>query len=262
MVLDLQGGLVAKILSAQAVSVSDTGRVRARNEDRIFTSERLFVVADGMGGHTLGDVAAQCAIDAVAAIEQDLDSYSVEDRKSAIKIALIEAADQICRHLDGVLPGSTETRILNFGQAAGTTVAGLHLGERPLAFHVGDSRVYLYRDQELSRLTRDHSLVQEMVDAGEITDDEAHTHPRRSIITRAIGTYGPPAVDFAEVDLKVGDFVILCSDGLTDELTDAEMTRILRDAIDMDEAINRLVSEALASGGRDNISIVLAHIGE
>ncbi len=226
-------------------------------------SETLFAVADGMGGHTLGDVAAQYTIDALAAIEDDLNSYvNIEDRKSAIKIALIEAADTICRHIDGSISQTTTTTLLNFGRAAGTTVAGLHLSDQPLIFYVGDSRVYLYRDRTLTRLTHDHSLVQEMVDAGEITAEEAHTHPRRNIITRAIGTYGPPAVDFVEADLRPGDFVFLCSDGLSDELSDMEMTQIMRDAIDMNDAVNQLVSEALSAGGRDNISVVLAQIGD
>ena len=255
-------GLVGKKHGAQAVSVSDTGRVRARNEDRVLTSERLFAVADGMGGHTLGDVAAQCAIDSVSAIEKDLDSYTnLDDRKSAIKIALIEAADKICRHIDGSVSG-TQSRILNFGRSAGTTIAGVHLGDRALVFHVGDSRVYLYRDGELTRLTRDHSLVQEMIDAGEITSEEGHAHPRRHIITRAIGTHGPPEVDFVEVALHTGDVVLLCSDGLSDELLDIDIADILREAVDQYEGVNRLLAEALDAGGHDNISIVLALIGE
>ncbi|WP_164712457.1 PP2C family protein-serine/threonine phosphatase [Trueperella bialowiezensis] len=257
-------------LTARAAALSHTGLVRRRNEDRVFTSQRLLAVADGMGGHTLGDVAAQYAIDGLAAIAGELDVIGdLGEREQAVQRALTEVADKICRHLEGRGSGNTVTRILNFSRAAGTTLSALHLGATPLVFHVGDSRAYRYRAGQLLRVTHDHSLVQEMLDAGEITPEEAHNHPRRNIITRAIGTYGPPAVEFTAVDLVPGDVVLLCSDGLSDELDDAEILRLMNadflgnDAeahVSVEDLAEHLVEAALDAGGHDNISVVVAEI--
>ncbi|WP_461004171.1 PP2C family protein-serine/threonine phosphatase [Trueperella pyogenes] len=245
--------------AAAMASVSDTGCVRARNEDRLLATEHLFMVADGMGGHALGDVAAQCAVTAIDEALADLESATdTGEEQTIITLALMNAADAITRHVDGTLRTASAC---DGGTSAGTTVAGVFLGIDPLVFHVGDSRVYRYHGGSLTRLTRDHSLVQEMVDAGELTDEQAHLHPRKNIITRAVGTYGPPRVTFARPQLAAGDYVLACTDGLHDELTDEEMTEILRHASDVDEAVRLLRDAVLAVGGRDNVTIVLAQIG-
>lgn len=250
-------------LRATTVSITDTGRVRARNEDRLLITERLFAVADGMGGHTLGDVAATCAIDALKDALPELESERERgEHESTITAGLMRAADEICRYVDGDPRGTTSTSVLHIGKAAGTTIAGVYLAREPIVFHVGDSRVYRYRGGEMARLTRDHSLVQEMVDAGEITDAQAHVHPRKNIITRAIGTYGPPRVEFAAAEFTAGDYVLVCSDGLHDELTDEEISDVLRRASTIEQAVEELRDAALAAGGHDNVSIVLAQIGE
>lgn len=242
-------------LTATTVCVSDTGAVRARNEDRYLARPRLFAVADGMGGHALGDVAAQYAVDMLAEVEGDLEGGA----EGVISEALARAAEAITVHVEGEFL-DTQTSLLDLGPAAGTTVAGVYLGEVPLVFHVGDSRVYRYRDGDLERLTHDHSMVQEMVDAGQITDYEAHVHPQKNIITRAVGTYGRPDVEFRRVALHDGDFVLCCTDGLHDELTDYEIAMILAKAVNMDEAVHLLRDEALAAGGHDNVTIVLAQV--
>ncbi|WP_311777578.1 PP2C family protein-serine/threonine phosphatase [Trueperella abortisuis] len=248
-------------LTATTVCVSDTGSVRARNEDRFFAGPHFFGVADGMGGHTLGDVAAQYAVDMLGGALGDLERASGEaEEEAVISAALARAATSITEHVDGEFL-NTQTLVADIGPTAGTTVAGVYLGRAPLIFHVGDSRVYRYRDGDLRRLTRDHSLVQEMVDAGQITDAEAHVHPQKNIITRAVGTYGPPEVDFSPAMLAEGDFVLCCTDGLHDELTDYEIAMILLKAVNMDEAVHLLRDEALAAGGHDNVTIVLAHMG-
>lgn len=247
-------------LAIQTVMVTDAGLVRERNEDRLHVSDQLFVIADGMGGHSLGDAAAEFVVDALASTTDELETADFETRKSTITEALTEAARAIERHVDSVYNSEGSKQILDFGHAAGSTVVGLHLGEKPLVFHVGDSRLYRYRDGILTRLTRDHSLVQEMVDMCEIFEQDAHNHPHRNIITRAIGTYGPPDVEFSEVELRAGDLVMLCSDGLSDELLDERMEGIFRTTHGVEQVAKELLSAALDEGGKDNISIVLIEI--
>lgn len=275
-------------LRAQSLAtVTDVGRHRRRNEDRIFTSGNLFAIADGMGGQSRGDRAAECVTEALEDAEPALRGELTQtETTDLIRDALIDASRCICDMVDGDLDATTATKILHRGAAAGSTVAGIHLGEIPVVFHVGDSRVYRYRapapresqavDPEgesesgasavgtLTRLTHDHSLVQEMVDDGLLDETEAHFHPRRNIITRAVGTYGPPDVEFTTVDLEVGDIVLMCSDGLSDELLDNEIAMILSETLDesLESAAYALRDMAISAGGHDNISIVLIEIGD
>ncbi|MDO5025870.1 MAG: protein phosphatase 2C domain-containing protein [Trueperella sp.] len=145
---------------------------------------------------------------------------------------------------------------------AGSTVAGVVLGPQPFAFHVGDSRVYRWRGDELYQVTRDHSLVQMMVDDGLLTAEEAHFHPRRNIITRAIGTYGTPVVEFTPLELATDDLLLICSDGLSDELTQNELKDqlIAHAGGKVANLVTDLTDCALAAGGHDNITVIALQI--
>lgn len=225
-------------------SVSETGHVRTRNEDRVFTSSSLIAVADGMGGHDAGDQAASIVVNYLA-------SLSPGERVSEdIQAAMERAARDMAELSDA---------------GAGSTLAGFIAVDPPLTCHVGDSRVYRFRAGEsepLLRLTRDHSFVQGLVDRGEITDAEAHLHPRRNIITRAIGSSSEPQVEFTRADVIDGDLVMVCSDGLSDELMDVEIERIIESGYAHGTAAiaAALCETALAAGGRDNVSVVLARV--
>lgn len=253
--------------AASFAEVTDIGRKRARNEDRTLTNPRIMAVADGMGGHTLGDQAAEFVVDALDTEVSDLpvNGANLAQMSKRIKSALANAADQIS-HLGGTDAATNLGTVKPF--VAGSTVAGLAFADLPVAFHVGDSRVYRYRQHaggsEFIRVTRDHSVVQRMVDAGELTDAEAHVHPKKNIITRAIGTYGEPQVEFTTLDLEVGDIVLICSDGLSDEVEDLEIHAIIDDTIadGVQMTAYALRDVAIASGGRDNITVVLVEIGD
>lgn len=251
-------------LKARAVAhVTDVGRFRKRNEDRALT-DRIFAVADGMGGRAAGDKAAQIVVDSLAAMQQIGHTDSPDAIHEIIRRALVQAADDIARMVEDDWTAQTQTEVIGSPPASGSTVAGFYLAEVPTAFHIGDSRVYVVRDGELSRITHDHTLVQQLIDSGELTDEEAHVHPRKNVITRAIGTFTVPAVEFTTMDLRVDDIVLVCSDGLTDELMDAEIQEILAETLPagLDSAAYALRDSAISAGGHDNITIVLVQIGD
>src|SRR5512142_2428467 len=186
---------------AEHFEKSDTGRQRRANEDSFFVRAPLFVVADGMGGAQAGEVASRLAADAFAAGLPD--EGSPEERLEA----RVHAANARIHEV------SQEDRALN---GMGTTLTAAYLDGDELALaHVGDSRAYLLRDGALTRLTRDHTLVEELVRRGELTEQEAAEHPQRSIITRALGPEPDVDVDLQTHPVQVGDVVLLCSDGLT-----------------------------------------------
>lgn len=229
-------------------AASDTGRVRSNNEDNLFVSDGLFVVADGMGGHRGGEVASQIA---VAALRANFSDQTVD--------GLIEA---VRRANDAVFSHATDDPDL---RGMGTTLVALapidEDDDTALAVvNVGDSRMYLFRDGELERVTEDHSLVEEMVRDGRISPDEALTHPRRNIVTRALGIDDNVEVDGYPVVPYKGDRFVLCSDGLYDEVDDARIAATLRRFADPGEAANELVRLANDSGGHDNISVIVVDV--
>ena len=222
---------------------SDVGRVREGNEDSYLVQEPLFVVADGMGGHTAGDVASQTAIETI----QSADSGSLSDEgslESVIKEAnsAIWSRSQAEPSLRGM--GTTCTLILVDGTE-------LHIG------HVGDSRAYLFRDGELNQLTEDHTLVGRMVKEGRLSPEEADHHPQRSIITRALGVDPEVQVDLSTVGVEQGDRVLICSDGLTSMLDVDAIGAVLKEETEPQRAVDRLVDLANEAGGEDNITVVV-----
>ncbi len=220
---------------------TDTGRQRNANEDSFFARAPVFVVADGMGGAQAGEVASKAAAEA---FDRDFPDAPPE----RVLRETIEAANrEIHEHAraDPALTGMGTTITAAIVDAGGEEVA---IG------HVGDSRAYRLRDGKLERLTRDHSLVEEMRRKGQLTDAQAEDHPQRSIITRALGPEPDVEVDVQSVPAQAADVFLLCSDGLTTMLGDERIARVLGGATSMDAAVRALVDEANRAGGRDNIT--------
>ncbi len=220
---------------------TDTGRQRSANEDSFFVRSPIFVVADGMGGAQAGEVASKAATEAFAG---DLPDAPPEQ----ILRETIEAANQDIHELARQDPSRA---------GMGTTITAAIVdaqGEEVCIGHVGDSRAYRLRSGKLERLTRDHSLVEEMRRKGQITDAQAEDHPQRSIITRALGPEPEVEVDVQTVPAAPGDVFLLCSDGLTTMVGDERIREVLAGVPSIGEAMRSLVEEANRAGGRDNIT--------
>jgi len=222
---------------------TDTGRQRSANEDSLFTRPPVFVVADGMGGAQAGEVASKAAAES---FDRELPDAPPERYLRET----IEAANRTIHELARRDPGLT-------GMGTTITAAIIDPGSEEVAIgHVGDSRAYRLREGRLERLTRDHSLVEEMRRKGQITDAQAEDHPQRSIITRALGPEPEVEPDVQTVPAQAGDVFLLCSDGLTTMLDDAHIARVLSRASSLEAATRTLVDEANRAGGRDNITVV------
>lgn len=232
-------------------SITDIGRVRKINQDYVFTSEKpvgnlpnLFLVADGMGGHKAGDYASRYAVEIINGM---VGRTAEKNPADILKIAIEAANEHIFRK-------SKEDENLD---GMGTTiVAACCLGKYLQVANVGDSRLYLVGD-EIRQITRDHSLVAEMVRLGNLDEELAKNHPKKNIITRAIGVSETVEIDFFTVELKAGEAVLMCTDGLTNMLEDEEIRMIIKGQRDIVEKVEALVEEANKRGGMDNISVVL-----
>lgn len=232
-------------------SLTDVGRKREINQDSVFASDKpignipnLFVVADGMGGHKAGDFASQYAVEV-------LEERIRESEEMGPEAIITDAVKEVNR---SIIEAAASDVSLN---GMGTTLVVATIIEHTLYFaNVGDSRLYLIRD-EIKQLSRDHSLVQEMVRLGGINQEEAKYHPDKNVITRAIGVKEDVEVDFFQYRLQKGDTVLMCSDGLTDMLDDDEIFRIVKSGRDIVETAKELVEKANENGGKDNIGIVL-----
>jgi PPM family protein phosphatase len=233
---------------AEHFEKSDTGRQRRANEDSFFVRAPLFVVADGMGGAQAGEVASRLAAEAFAG---GLPDAGTPEQRLEVRVR-----DANTRIHDR----SQEDRTLN---GMGTTLTAAYLdGDELSLAHVGDSRAYLLRDGELTRLTRDHTLVDELVRRGELTEQEAAEHPQRSIITRALGPEPDIDIDLHTHCMQAGDVLLLCSDGLTGMISEDEVAQILGGARSLGDAGRALVHAANEAGGRDNITVVLFRLEE
>jgi protein phosphatase len=233
---------------AEYHAFTDTGQQRRHNEDAYYARSPVFAVADGMGGAQAGEVASHAAVEAVAAGLPD--DGTPEDRLAAVVRRANEVIFRMSREDDS-------------RAGMGTTLTAVHVGERDIAIaHVGDSRAYRLRDGELSRLTEDHSLVEEMRRRGQLTAEEADEHPQRSIITRALGPEPDVLVDTTSWAARDGDVVLLCSDGLTSMVPESRIAEILREAAGLEQAGRALVAAANRAGGRDNITVVLLRLEE
>ena len=236
----------------KSYSITDVGQKRTVNQDFVFTSEtpvgnlpNLFVVADGMGGHKAGDFASSYAVEVLlSTIRDDENSNPVKIIRAAIENAntqlLREASD------NETMSGMGTTMVL-------VTIVGHYA----YVANVGDSRLYLVDENKISQITKDHSLVEEMVRMGEISRDDARNHPDKNIITRALGAGRDVDVDFFDIRLTPGDILLLCSDGLSNMVPDEDIRQVIRTSETLEETGRRLVSMANDNGGRDNIAVVL-----
>ena len=235
----------------KSYAMTDVGRVRHVNQDYIFASDEpignlpnLYIVADGMGGHNAGDYASRCAVATV------IDTVRGEREFNPIRIlnAAIERANQ------EVYQRAREDEKL---EGMGTTMVAVTIvGKYAYVANVGDSRLYVIGSQ-LLQITRDHSLVGEMVRMGELTEEEGRLHPDKNIITRAVGVSEKVKIDIFERQLRAGEYIILCSDGLTNMVEDSVILQILHGAGSLSDKAERLIELANKNGGKDNITVII-----
>ena len=224
-------------------ALSDTGRKRRRNEDAYVVRPPLFAVADGMGGAQAGEVASEMAIDQF--VEEREPGTPAEKQLEEIALSANRKIWEMAQ---------SDTRHAGMGT---TLTAAMLDGQNVAVGHVGDSRLYLYRDGTLERMTRDHSLVEEFVRQGKLTPEQAEKHPQRSVITRALGPEGTVEVDTFRIPARDGDVYLLCSDGLSGMVSDDDLAAILGEGRPLDQTAAALVEAANDNGGRDNITAVL-----
>jgi protein phosphatase len=254
-------------MEVKACGLSEVGLSRGHNEDsfEIHPGQRLYLVADGMGGHSHGEVASRTAVRAIrdylaagAGSEDGSSGTSGDTSAAAHPFQRLEAAIRSAH--ERVLEAIRRDDSL-YGM--GTTVVGLLLeaGTASIA-HVGDSRVYRLRDGRLHLLTQDHTWVHEQVLAGFLSEDQARVHPLRNVVTRALGGEGDLLVDLREEEVRPGDRYLLCSDGLTTMLRDEEITERLASDASLQQICRRLVSDAKSRGGFDDVTVVIVETGE
>jgi protein phosphatase len=230
-------------MRVEAGVATDIGRVRERNEDSYLVEPPLFAVADGMGGHRGGAVASELALEKVDELSRT-GTVSLPELVRAANRAVFERS-MSDRAVAGM--GTTLT-------AATVDQAGIHLA------HVGDSRAYLLRAAALRQLTEDHTLVNRMVKAGEITRDEAEVHPHRNVLSRVVGTEPDVDVDVEDIPVLDGDRVLICSDGLTNMVTELQIQAILEATPGSQETADRLIKAANRAGGIDNITVLILDV--
>lgn len=233
-------------------SRTDIGKARTVNQDYVYTSEtslgglpNILLVADGMGGHNAGDFASRFVVeDIIREIAETTERYP----ETILRKAIAEANRKL------IVEASRDERLAGMG----TTLVAATVIEHTLYFaNIGDSRLYLIND-EIRQLSRDHSLVQEMVRLGGINAEEAKHHPDKNIITRAIGASEEVEIDFFEYHLQPGDKILMCTDGLSNMVEDERLFQIVKSSRDVVEAVERLINEANTNGGNDNIGVVVA----
>jgi PPM family protein phosphatase len=233
---------------AEHWSGTDTGRQRRANEDSLLVRSPLFVVADGMGGAQAGEVASHMAVESF--------KRGLADRSDP-QGSLAELVRQANARIN------ERSRKDAHHAGMGTTITAIYVGEDEVSIaHVGDSRAYCLRDEELLRLTDDHSLVDELIRQGRLTPEEAEDHPQRSVITRALGPEASVEVDTRSFRGRSGDVYLLCSDGLTTMIDEALLAELLRGHSRLRDAGEALIAAANEAGGKDNITVVLARLEE
>jgi protein phosphatase len=253
-------------MQLESYARTDPGPVREQNEDSFLIDQEagVFVVADGMGGHAAGEVASLMAVETIHGIllgkedpdetrlVRDVEVIDEADRlRERLRYAMNQASIAIRRESEG----RPDTR------GMGTTVVVLVVeGDQAHLAHVGDSRAYLFRNGRLVRLTRDHTVVQQEIDAGRLTPELARLVPHKHILTQSVGFHGPVEPDTTTRMLEPGDVFVLCSDGLTDPLDDDAIARII-EATPLDMLADTLTEEALRAGGEDNVTVIVVGVG-
>jgi serine/threonine protein phosphatase PrpC len=241
---------VQKTVTLAWAALTDTGHRREVNEDSLLSAPPIFVVADGMGGHSAGDVASAAVVTRLAEYA-GRDHLEPEAINAALRLAVADMASG-----EGVTDLGTGTTV------TGATVAVVSGVPQWIVFNIGDSRVYQLTSGVLEQVTTDHSVVQELVDAGRITRDEADVHPHGNIITRAVGFHEPPIPDYRVLPIQPGMRLLICSDGLTKELTAYGIRHFLISNPRSAAAAQALVNAALENGGRDNVTVIVLDVVE
>lgn len=233
-------------------SMTDVGKVREMNQDYVFTSEtavgklpNLFLVADGVGGHKAGEYASRAAVETIV---QSIMESETKQPVSLLKKAITQANQKLLRE--------SITDIEKEGMGT-TIVAATLIGNKLIAANVGDSRLYLINEKSITQITRDHSYVEELVRSGRLKRTDARNHPYKNRITRAVGVQPELDIDFFEVELQEQDIILMCTDGLTNMVEDADIKRIVLSQRDAVEKTLTLIREANRNGGKDNISVLL-----
>ncbi|MEJ1154265.1 MULTISPECIES: PP2C family protein-serine/threonine phosphatase [Microbacterium] len=239
------------VFQGSSTAISHTGKVRSNNQDSGYAGSNLFVVADGMGGHAGGDVASSLAVSRLQQLDVPYESTTVAER--ALQDAITESATDLIDtvHVRPELAGM------------GTTVSALLMvDEYAVIAHIGDSRIYLFRDGNLTQITTDHTFVQRLVDSGRITPEEARYHPRRSVLMRVLGDMDPnPELDTFIMPTQPGDRWLLCSDGLTGVVDDPHTSKTLALGLAPGRTADSLLKQALDGGAPDNVTIVIVDVG-
>jgi len=249
-------------LKLRIAGCTDTGVRRQHNEDHIGYCQELgvAVLADGMGGHQSGEIASHMAVESVV---EKLKAIAEDEKSGAITSSQLSTyVSNTISHSNSMIFQAAEA--LEKHKGMGTTLVATFIRDgRLYAGHVGDSRLYLYRDDTLSRLTKDHSLLQDLVDRGFYTEEEARTANVGHIVTRALGTKESVEVDTLEQELLPGDVLLLCSDGLSDMVADWRIEEILREQAhhqQLELRAQHLVDQSNRNGGKDNISVILIEL--
>ena len=231
--------------------ITDVGQRRSTNQDFVYASEEpvgnlpnLFVVADGMGGHRAGDFASRYTVEVILkGVRADRERNPIRIIRKSIETANLKVLEK----------ANSSDELAGMGT---TVVAATVIGHYIYVANVGDSRLYLIRDT-IEQITKDHSLVEEMVRIGEINREQARNHPDKNIITRAVGVSSRVRIDFFDIKLERGDIILMCSDGLSNMIEDDEIERIIKEGSDLPEIALELIGEANQNGGKDNIAVVL-----
>lgn len=224
--------------------VSKIGLVRQQNEDRFFIDQNICVVTDGMGGYIGGEIASTYAVDEIKGYLEKMSSIT---EQSLIE-AILQANQKIIKRI------AHEERLSGMGT---TAVVAAAVEDTLFWASVGDSRLYIYRGNVLTQITKDHSVVQELLDTGNITPEEVMTHPQRNLITRAIGTTEILAVDSGAFSIVPGSRILLCTDGLTSYISDDTIRDILRSTDSNEEAVQQMIDAVYEAGAGDNVTIIL-----
>lgn len=241
----------------EAYSVTDIGRKRQLNQDYVFSSSKpmgnmpnLFIVADGMGGHNAGDYASKCTVETVVGEIRN----SFEKNPTIMVQKAIQTANTKIREL-----AASDENLFGMGT---TLVVATIIGKYLQVANVGDSRLYLIGKQGIRQVTRDHSLVEEMIRLGGLSREDARKHPDKNIITRAIGAKDEVEAEFFTEELELGDIILMCSDGLSNMLEDKEIEKIIQneELKEMTQKAEALINAANNNGGKDNIAVVLVKI--
>ncbi|MDQ0643580.1 PP2C family protein-serine/threonine phosphatase [Microbacterium murale] len=239
------------VFEGSSAAISHTGKVRSNNQDSGYSGANLFAVADGMGGHAGGDVASSIAVQRLERLDQSFPD--VDEAQASLQAAVTTAAGDLIR-------AAKERPEL---AGLGTTVSAIIMvDDHAVIGHIGDSRIYLYRDDELTQITADHTFVQRLVDSGRITPEEARYHPRRSVLMRVLSDMDhDPELDMFVMPTLPGDRWLLCSDGLSGVVDELHILKAMRLGLPPGRTADNLLKQALDGGAPDNVTVVLVEVG-